>query len=86
MEIKFLFQIECGLIKRPFATARYWPNLIQGRQRRAEDLPYDSAEMNLDAANELMADILKVGSLNEVVQSVSPIYIRVVRLLYWSQF
>ena len=34
---------------------------MQGRQRRAEDLPYDNAEMNLDAANELMADILKVG-------------------------
>ena len=59
----FVTQVDCGLIKRPFATARYWPNLMQGRQRRAENLPFDSAEMNLDAANELMADILKVDSL-----------------------
>lgn len=56
------FQIDCGLIKRPFKPAAYWPNLLQGRQRRAEALPFDSAEMNLDAANELMADILKVIS------------------------
>ena len=60
---KTIFQIEGGLIKRPFTTARYWPALQQqNRQRRAgsEALPFDNAEMNLEAANELMADILKV--------------------------
>lgn len=63
---KTIFQIEGGLIKRPFTTARYWPALQQqNRQRRAgsEALPFDNAEMNLEAANELMADILKVTFL-----------------------
>lgn len=52
--------VECGLVKRPFLSAKYMPNVVQSRQRRvAENLPFDTAEMNLEAANEMMTDILK---------------------------